>query len=57
MTHKNRDFIEFDMTNHETNCLFTEWPTPAETVMGFGGDSAKAEDRQWKMKTDTKRSH
>jgi hypothetical protein len=38
---------EFDMANHRTDSLFTEWPTPADTVRGFGGNPEKARHKQW----------
>jgi len=47
---KKKDYQEFDMTNHKTESLFTEWPTPSDTVRGFGGNPAKAEGKQWNMK-------
>lgn len=40
----------FDKSDHKTNSLFTEWPTPADTVAGFGGEPDKAEPNQWKSK-------
>jgi hypothetical protein len=36
--------------SHDTGSLFTEWPTPADTVKGFGGNPNQAEHSQWKKK-------
>lgn len=36
--------------SHRTAALFSEWPAPADTVAGFGGDPDKADKNQWTMK-------
>lgn len=33
--------------------LFREWPTPADTVKGFGGNPDKVDDIRWKTKKET----
>ena len=36
--------------SHESDSLYTEWPSPSEVVEGFGGNPKKADHTQWNEK-------
>jgi hypothetical protein len=43
-----------DWSAHETNSLFAEWPTPADTVAGFGGNPDRVNHRQWQRSSQNR---
>lgn len=47
---KNR--YKYNMKHHQKDSLFREWPTPSDTVAGFGGNRDSVADRQWQSKKD-----
>jgi hypothetical protein len=49
---KNNKAYDDNLNHHEAAGLFSEWPTPADTVAGFGGNPDKSDKSQWKMKKD-----
>lgn len=46
--------INGDWRAHETGSLFAEWPTPADTVAGFGGNPERVSRRQWQSESQNR---